>query len=83
MTPVERTAEQWFLEAARCYIERHQGCPWCEGSHRVYRREQDGQVTYYCHACDFRAGHEEPTDRYFFVPGERPSAARPETMLDL
>src|SRR5437660_159129 len=27
----KRTPREWFDEAARCYVEGHQGCAWCGG----------------------------------------------------
>ena len=81
MTPVQRTAEEWFAEAARCYIECHQGCAWCGGQHRVFRREEGRQLTYYCHGCDFRTSHDEETGWYHFIPGEKPSGPPTATML--
>jgi hypothetical protein len=81
MTSAERSAREWFDEAARCYIEHHQGCAWCGGAHRVYRKREGGRLSYSCHACDFRAGHDEASGRYFIIPGEeKAEAASPDTM---
>lgn len=67
---MDKTAHQWFQEAARCYVESHQGCAWCGGSHRVFHSEQADEVQYYCMHCDFRAGYDRGSDNYFSVPGE-------------
>lgn len=73
-TVVEKTAHQWFEEAAKCYVEFHQGCPWCGGSHRVFHSERGGETQYYCMQCDFRAGYDRESDNYFTVPGEKMAA---------
>jgi hypothetical protein len=83
MVQVPRTASEWFQEATRTYIEKHQGCPWCGGSHRVFVRKHDRQVIYECHRCDFRAGHDAAVDRYFFTPGEDPRTAAQDTMYEI
>jgi hypothetical protein len=84
MTSAERTAQEWFHEAARCYIDKHQGCAWCGGAHRVYRRKEGPRVTYSCRDCDFQAGQDEATGRCFVIPGERAADALvPDTMFDL
>ena len=81
MKTAERSAAEWFHEAARCYIEQHQGCAWCGSAHEVYRRREGDRLTYSCHRCDFRAGHDETTGRYFVIPGEPRRSGRPDTML--
>lgn len=59
MTPQrERTPTQWFEAAAQWYMEGHQACPWCAGSHRVFRSERHGRTDYYCHSCDFYVSYE-------------------------
>ena len=65
------TPAQWFSEAARCYVEGHQACPWCCGSHRVFRSERIDRTDYYCNCCDFYASHERRTDRYHAVAGRQ------------
>ncbi len=69
----ERTAGDWFREAAQAYVEGHQACVWCGEAHRVYRNERGGRVEYYCAGCEFYAIHDGPADRYFAAPG-RPEA---------
>ncbi len=76
----KRNSHDWFQEAARCYVEHHQGCPWCGGSYRVYQLHEGRQTAYYCHGCDFRAEHDEQTGRYRHIPGEQKSPSR-STML--
>jgi len=65
----EQTAQQWFAEAQRAYIERHQACPSCGGSHQVYRGRRGTRLEYYCPACDFFAFHDESSGQFFAVAG--------------
>ena len=76
-----RTSRDWFDEAAKCYVEGHQGCAWCGGSYRVYQIQKPGLTTYYCHCCDFRAEHDKGKGDYSHVPGERTPPAGRSTML--
>jgi len=78
-----RTSAEWFAEAARCYIENHQGCAWCGGSYRVFHTSRDSQNEYYCHGCDFRAAHDAADDDYLCYPGENCTAAKSKTMTAL
>jgi len=80
MTRCDRTPGEWFAEAARCYVEHHQGCAWCGGSHRVFHTQRDSQREYYCYGCDFRAGYDDATKRYFSFPGEEAAGSKPRTM---
>lgn len=64
------TPAQWYQEAVRCYVDGHQGCPWCLGSHRVFRSEREGRLDYYCNCCEFYASHETKANAYRFVPGQ-------------
>jgi hypothetical protein len=80
MVASERTAQEWFQEAARCYLERHQACAWCGGQHRVHQLVQEQQIVYYCYGCDFRAGHDKRAGEFFSVPGEKATAGK-KTML--
>lgn len=66
----QRSAEQWFREAARCYIEKHQGCAWCGGAHRVLHRRRQQRHSYSCNACDFHVGLDEAAGEYFIISGE-------------
>lgn len=63
------TPGEWFEEAARFYVERHQGCPWCGGANRVYRSERNQVLEYHCGACDFFACHDQESGRYYMGPG--------------
>jgi len=84
MKSSDRTAEEWFHEAARAYAEGHQACAWCGGPFRVFRRREGGHITYTCHRCDFRVGFEEKRERYFFIPGEtRVGEPVPDTMYEI
>jgi hypothetical protein len=83
MVRTERTSQQWFAEAERCYVEHHQGCAWCGGSYRVYRRERNGSLEYYCHGCEFRTGRNAQTGECFAVEGLATPAKRPETMYEV
>jgi len=78
MSRQNETPFQWFQEAARWYVEKHQGCPWCGGANRVYRSIRRRLVQYHCGACDFLVCHEQDSDRYFMGPGHDTRA--PATM---
>jgi hypothetical protein len=80
MVHTERTAREWFEEATRCYLECHQGCAWCGGSHRVFRLAPAERVEYSCNVCDFRAGYDGQTQAYLYVPGEATVGPPPDTM---
>src|SRR5437868_503261 len=60
----ERTPREWFEEAERAYIERHQACPSCSGQHQVYRGQRGHRLQYYCPACDFFTFHDESSGQY-------------------
>jgi hypothetical protein len=76
-----RTSSEWFQEAARCYLERHQGCAWCGGSHRVFRICRENQVVYYCNGCDSRAEHDESANQFLWVPGEEQDTTRAQPTM--
>src|SRR5216110_3071906 len=65
----DRTSQGWYLEAKRTYTEKHQGCPWCEGSHRVFCQHRGSTVIFYCQGCDFQASHDAADDRFAVLPG--------------
>jgi Zn finger protein HypA/HybF involved in hydrogenase expression len=71
-----RTAQEWFQEAARCYIEGHQACVWCGECHSVYKSAQGNRMEYYCSSCEFSAGHDRASDRYFSAPGHTPTSVQ-------
>jgi hypothetical protein len=66
----ERTAVEWFVDAARWYVEGHQGCVSCGGQHCVFRSEWGERVEYYCSACDFSVCHDGQTGHYFAAAGD-------------
>ena len=67
LTPCE-----WFQEADRSYVEKHQGCPWCGGPNRVYRSQRNQIMEYHCGGCDFYACHDLESGQYFMGPGHDP-----------
>jgi len=80
MHTAERTAADWFTEAQRSYAEKHQGCPWCNGQHRVHRVVQGAKIKFVCQRCDFQVYFDAQTKRYQFIRGE-PLSEVSETML--
>lgn len=76
----ERTPQEWFEEAARCYVEHHQGCCWCGGANRVYRAERGGRLEYECGDCEFYACREHDNGLYFMAPGHGRAAPTPPTV---
>jgi hypothetical protein len=65
----ERTSQEWYLDAERTYTEKHQGCPWCEGSHRVFCQRRGSTIIFYCQGCDFQASHDAASNRFTMLPG--------------
>jgi hypothetical protein len=82
MAPSQRASSEWFEEAARCYVEQHQGCAWCGGSHRVFKVHKGSKIEYYCNGCDFLAGYDPEAGTHFCVPGEAKTRRVPDTMLE-
>jgi hypothetical protein len=78
MARLAQTPCEWFHEADRSYVEKHQGCPWCGGANRVYRSERNQLLEYHCGSCDFFACHDRETGQYFMGPGQ--DSAAPLTM---
>ena len=72
-------AENWFREAARCYVENHQGCPWCHEANGVYQSARNGVTEYRCGNCEFLACHDQAAGRYYMGPGREHEA--PTTMF--
>src|SRR5262245_64110564 len=70
---VERSADEWFVEATRWYLEGHQGCARCHRQHCVFRSEWGLRVEYHCTACDFSAGHDTQTGLSCASMGEPPA----------
>jgi hypothetical protein len=70
-----QSAAQWFEHAARCYIDKHQACPWCGGVHCVFRSRRPDRLEFWCSACDFFVCYSHLADRYFTAPGQTTSVA--------
>jgi len=83
MPTANRTPRDWFQEAARCYVEKHQGCAWCGDSYQVFQFFHDHQVIYYCNACDFRTSYDPKTNAYASIPGEKADKAERKTMVQI
>ncbi len=80
----DRSKQEWFREAERTYTEKHQGCPWCGGSHRVFCQRRGATVIFYCQGCDFQASHDTQADRFALIPGhDADFDSVPETMCGL
>lgn len=77
-----RTAREWYEEAARFYIEAHQGCAWCHGENQVYRSVRDHLVEFRCGGCEFYVSHDRRFDEYHMTAGDtRADRVAPPTML--
>jgi hypothetical protein len=83
MLTAERTPRDWFQEAARCYLEKHQGCAWCGDSHQVFQFLHGKEVVYYCNGCDFRVSHDPVTNSFRTIPGERAEKTQKKTMFEM
>lgn len=66
----EWSAEQWYAEAKRWYVEQHQGCPHCQTRHCVFRSQWGKRIEYQCTCCDFSTAHDHETGRYLVDAGE-------------
>ncbi len=77
-----KTPPEWFAEAARCYVEQHQGCAWCGGSYRVFHLRRGAGHEYFCNGCDFRVSYDPASARYVACPGEA-QTAKPGTMYEI
>ena len=82
MPHTEWTPVQWFEEAERSYLEKHQGCAWCGGANRVYRTQRPGRLEFYCSHCDFFACRDEANGRIHVMPGQPVRDDAPNTMHD-
>lgn len=79
---IDRTCQEWFHEAERTYTEKHQGCPWCGGSHRVFCQRRESTIIFYCQGCDFQVSHDPHCHRFQMTPGQLECAdVVPETMF--
>jgi hypothetical protein len=74
MAHAPRTAQEWFEEAAQCYVEGHQACAWCGGCHRVFKTTRRSRLEYHCTDCDFYVSQDEQTGEYAVEPGEEQAA---------
>ncbi len=74
----EWSAARWYERAAHRYVEKHQGCAWCGGSHCVFCSHRPDRVEYSCSVCDFFACYNHQTNRYYSSPGQTPPAAEAE-----
>ena len=61
---------EWFQQSAKWYVEHHQGCVHCGGSHCVFYSDWCQRIEYYCAACDFLTCHDLQTDRYHAAVGD-------------
>jgi hypothetical protein len=60
---------EWFHDAERCFVQRHQGCPCCGSSHCVFRSDWGEREEFYCSVCDFSACHDRRSGAYFAAAG--------------
>lgn len=82
MIVMENGSRHWFDAAARSYEENHQGCPWCGGSHRVYRFQRGTKQIFSCQTCDFQVVHDEALGVFRHIEGE-PVSNPPVTMFEV
>src|SRR5438046_2622352 len=80
MIIAENTSSEWFEEALRCYLEFHQACPWCGGTHCVNHVQRGPFHTFSCQTCDFEVVHDESTGVYRHIVGEV-IEEQPDTMF--
>jgi hypothetical protein len=74
------SAEEWFLAARACYVAQHQGCPYCQEQHCVFRSLWVQRIEYYCSHCDFSACLEVLKGTYLATPGSEHTVR--ESVLD-
>jgi len=67
-----KTAEEWFSDAMRWYLEGHQGCPCCQKRHCVFRSRWGTRIEYHCNACDFSVAQDAQLKRCTASRGEKP-----------
>jgi hypothetical protein len=60
----------WFRDAERWYIEKHQGCPWCGGANCVYKSERGQRIEYSCGGCDFFTCYDGENGTYYMGAGQ-------------
>ena len=66
----QRTPAEWFHAAARCYVEKHQGCAACGRQHCVFQSRWNHRAEYFCSACDFSVCHDRDRGQYFASEGD-------------
>lgn len=74
-TAQRKAARDWFVEANRCFVEEHQGCPCCGRRHCVFQARWGHRTEYYCNECDFSAAYDEASDNYAANPGQETGQA--------
>lgn len=57
----ERSAADWFAEARRWYVEKHQGCPRCRSRHCVIRSTWQTRLEFHCTECHFACAEDTGT----------------------
>jgi hypothetical protein len=77
----ERTAGEWFAEALRWYLERHQGCACCQRQHCVFRSEWGRRIEFHCTECDFSTSCDGLTGMASYTPGAALDGRRPAVLL--
>ncbi len=82
MKVTDHSPHEWYSLAEKCYLEKHQGCAWCGGSHRVFCTKEGDRTSYYCQACDSQASYDRASRKYHFLAGEDIRDKGPETMCD-
>jgi hypothetical protein len=65
----DQRAQEWYLRACKSYVEKHQGCPWCQGANRLYQSQRGLVREFHCGSCEFFVCHDQITDRYFVGEG--------------
>ncbi len=69
MTDNNESAREWFQRAYHSYVEKHQGCPWCESSYCLSLHDSKKEICYSCLFCDFQVYFRKETKQYGTVPG--------------
>jgi hypothetical protein len=66
---LQRSPADWYRVATRRYIEGHQACAWCGGSHRVFKSRHGSRQEYACSSCEFYVAYDPESKDYFVEPG--------------
>lgn len=64
-----RSSQEWYQEASRSYLEGHQACAWCGGSHRVFKTHRGSRLEYHCNDCNFYVCYDQASNSYRAEPG--------------